>query len=98
MPASRALGFYAIVGAATFGGAALTATEIDPITMLFWSAVINGVAAVPIMFAMMWIVSRGELARKLSLPRWVTGLGWLAALLMAIAVALLLWSSAIEKA
>src|SRR5207248_5357673 len=52
LPASRALGFYAIVGAATLGGAALTATEIDPITMLFWSAVINGVAAVPIMIAM----------------------------------------------
>src|SRR5206468_9045909 len=82
LPANRALGFYAIVGAATLGGAALTATEIDPITMLFWSAVINGIAAVPIMMAMMWIVSRGELARKLALPRWIRLLGWLAALLM----------------
>jgi NRAMP (natural resistance-associated macrophage protein)-like metal ion transporter len=94
LPASRALGFYAIVGAATLGGAALTATDIDPLTMLFWSAVINGVAAVPIMFAMMWIVSRSELARKLALPRWIRILGWLAALLMGVAVALLLWSSA----
>src|SRR3954467_11715579 len=98
LPASRALGFYAIVGAATLGGAALTATEIDPITMLFWSAVINGVAAVPIMIAMMWIVSRSELARKLALPRWVRVLGWLAALLMTVAVALLLWSSATGSA
>ena len=32
LPASRALGFYAIVGAATLGGAALTATEIDPMS------------------------------------------------------------------
>jgi NRAMP (natural resistance-associated macrophage protein)-like metal ion transporter len=94
LPASRALGFYAIVGAATLGGAALTATEIDPIVMLFWSAVINGVAAVPIMVAMMWIVTRGEIAHKLALPRWIKVLGWLAALLMAVAVALLLWSSA----
>jgi NRAMP (natural resistance-associated macrophage protein)-like metal ion transporter len=94
LPASRALGFYAIVGAATLGGAALTATEIDPIVMLFWSAVINGVAAVPIMVAMMWIVTRGEIAHKLALPRWIKILGWLAALLMAVAVALLLWSSA----
>jgi NRAMP (natural resistance-associated macrophage protein)-like metal ion transporter len=93
LPASRALGFYAIVGAATLGGAALTATNIDPIAMLFWSAVINGVAAVPIMVAMMWIVTRGELAHKLALPRWIKVLGWLAALLMAVAVALLLWSS-----
>jgi NRAMP (natural resistance-associated macrophage protein)-like metal ion transporter len=94
LPASRALGFYAIVGAATLGGAALTATNIDPITMLFWSAVINGIAAVPIMVAMMWIVTRGELGHKLALPRWIKILGWLAALLMAVAVALLLWSSA----
>jgi len=93
LPASRALGFYAIVGAATLGGAALTATEIDPITMLFWSAVVNGVAAVPIMVAMMWIVSRGALAHTLALPRWLQILGWLAAALMMVAVALMLWSS-----
>ena len=93
LPASRALGFYAIVGAATLGGAALTATEIDPIKMLFWSAVINGIAAVPIMGAMMWIVTVGEGARKLALPMWIKVLGWLAALLMALAVGLLIWSS-----
>jgi NRAMP (natural resistance-associated macrophage protein)-like metal ion transporter len=93
LPASRALGFYAIVGAATLGGAALTATNIDAIAMLFWSAVINGIAAVPIMFAMMWLVTRGSGAHALALPRWIRVLGWLSALLMAVAVALLLWLS-----
>ena len=81
LPASRAL------------GAALTATNIDPIAMLFWSAVINGIAAVPIMIAMMWIVTRGKIAHALALPRWILILGWLAALLMAIAIVLLVWSS-----
>ena len=47
LPASRAIGFYAIVAAATLGGSALLATKIDPIAMLFWTAVINGVVAVP---------------------------------------------------
>ena len=56
-PPSRALGFYAIIGAATLGGAALAATNIDPIAMLFWAAVLNGVVAVPIMAAMMLTVS-----------------------------------------
>ena len=93
LPASRALGFYAIVGAATLGGAALTATNIDAITMLFWSAVINGVAAVPIMAVMMWVVTRGKTADTLALPRWIKILGWLATVLMAIAVGLLIWSS-----
>jgi NRAMP (natural resistance-associated macrophage protein)-like metal ion transporter len=90
LPASRALGFYAIIGAATLGGAALAATKIDPIAMLFWAAVINGVVAVPIMIAMMLIVSRGRDRRLASLPRWIKILGWLAAGLMALAVGLLL--------
>jgi hypothetical protein len=42
----------------------------------------------------MWAVSRGELEHKLALPRWLTVLGWLATVLMALAVALLLWSIA----
>jgi NRAMP (natural resistance-associated macrophage protein)-like metal ion transporter len=90
MPASRAIGFYAIVSAATLAGAALTISKVDPIAMLFWTAVINGVVAVPIMFVMMLVVSRKD--EKLTLPRWLKVLGWLAALLMALAVSLLLWS------
>jgi len=62
--------------------------------MLFWSAVINGIVAVPIMVAMMWIVSRGMTARPVSFPRWLKALGWLATLLMTLAVGLLIWSSA----
>jgi Mn2+/Fe2+ NRAMP family transporter len=57
MPVNRAIGFYAIVAAATIGGAALLLTNIDPIAMLFWTAVINGVVAVPIMIATMIVVS-----------------------------------------
>jgi NRAMP (natural resistance-associated macrophage protein)-like metal ion transporter len=93
LPASRALGFYAIVAAATLGGAALAATNIDPIAMLFWTAVINGVVAVPIMLAMMLLISIDKLSRLLALPRWLTLLGWLATALMALVVGLLIWSS-----
>ena len=45
--------FYAIIALATLGGVALDFTPIDPIKALFWSAVINGVIAVPIMVVMM---------------------------------------------
>ena len=71
LPASRALGFYAIVGAATLGGAALAATNIDPIAMLFWTAVLNGVVSVPIMAAMMLTVSGKMRDTALALPRWL---------------------------
>jgi NRAMP (natural resistance-associated macrophage protein)-like metal ion transporter len=92
LPANRALGFYAIVAAATLGGAALVATDINPIRMLFWSAVINGIVAVPIMGAMMLVISKGK-AGGLVLPGWLKVLGWTAALLMALTVMLLAWSS-----
>ena len=93
LPLRRALGFYAIVGAATLGGGALAATNIDPIAMLFWTAVINGIVAVPIMLAMMLVISGRTAIRALSLPRWLKFLGWLATALMAGAVAMLIWSN-----
>ncbi len=93
LPASRAIGFYAIVSAATLAGAGLTLTAIDPIAMLFWTAVINGVVAVPIMIVMMLVVVAPHARESMALPRWLIVLGWLAAALMAVAVALLLWSS-----
>lgn len=91
LPANRAIGFYAIVSAATVAGAALTLTSIDPIAMLFWTAVINGVVAVPIMAVMMLVVFRSR--RALALPAWLHALGWLATALMAVTVAALLWST-----
>jgi len=91
LPANRAIGFYAIVSAATLAGAGLTLTNLDPIAMLFWAAVINGFVAVPVMIAMMLVVSgRGQ--NKLSVPPWLKILGWLAALLMTGVVGLLVWS------
>jgi len=93
LPANRALGFYGIVGASTFAGGALVLTRIDPIAMLFWTAVLNGVIAVPIMFAMMVVVSSARGLRLFSIPLWLRWLGWLASMLMAVTVALFIWSN-----
>jgi Mn2+/Fe2+ NRAMP family transporter len=95
LPADRALGFYAIVGAATLGGSALAATNVNPIAMLFWTAVVNGVVAVPIMLAMMVVVSSGGHKGPFALPHWLKALGWLATALMTVAVVLLLVSTLI---
>ncbi len=92
----RALGPGLVTGGAddaTLGGSALLVTNIDPIAMLFWTAVINGIVAVPVMIATMLVVSNKREARKVPLPRWLLILGWLAAALMALAVGLLIWSS-----
>jgi Mn2+/Fe2+ NRAMP family transporter len=93
LPASRALGFYAIIGAATFGGTALATTDIDPIAMLFWAAVLNGVVSVPIMAAAMMLAVSGKSRRTLTLPRWLQFLSWLATALMAVAVGAFAWTS-----
>ena len=92
LPANRAIGFYGIVGAATLGGVALAATDISPIAMLFWSAVLNGVVSVPVIIAMMLVVSGRKAAKVFSLPLWLKALGWIGAAVMGVAVAALAWS------
>lgn len=87
LPVSRAIGFYALIGTATLAGAILTATRIDPIAMLFWAAVINGITAVPIIVAMMLVATGNNRTGKLTLPRWLRWLGWATAALMALATA-----------
>ena len=52
--------FYAIIALATLGGVLLDFTPIDPIKALFWSAVVNGVIAVPILGATMILASRRD--------------------------------------
>ena len=53
-----ARGFYAILALAMLIGLGIDYAPVDPIKALFWSAVLNGVIAVPIMAAMMIVVSR----------------------------------------
>jgi Mn2+/Fe2+ NRAMP family transporter len=81
----RAKAFYGVIAAATLVGAALNFTPLDPIKALFWSAVINGVAAVPIMAMVMLLGSRRKVMRQFKLGPWLKSLGWLATAVMAAA-------------
>ena len=82
--------FYAIIAFATVGGVALNFTPIDPIKALFWSAVINGVIALPIMIVMMLLGSNERVMGKFRIGRRLRWLGWLATLVMLIAVVAML--------
>src|SRR5207244_481578 len=53
----QAAGFYSVIVAATLVGTIIDWSSIGPIRALFWSAVLNGVAAVPLMIAMMVVAS-----------------------------------------
>jgi Mn2+/Fe2+ NRAMP family transporter len=82
----RARGFYAILAVATLLGVALNFTSISPIKALFWSAVINGVIAVPIMFVMMLMAARADIMGQFVIRCRLKMLGWLATAVMTIAV------------
>jgi len=82
--------FYAIVALATIGGTALNFTGIDPIKALFWSAVINGVIAVPIMVVMMLLAANPEVMGTFAVRSRLSRLGWLATFIMGVAVVTML--------
>lgn len=91
--APDAVGFYSIIAAATIIGFGLGFTSIDPIRMLIWSAVINGIVAVPIMAVMMMIVTNLALMGRFKASRRLVALGWTGTALMLAAVIALLWTS-----
>ncbi|WON74047.1 divalent metal cation transporter [Nitrosospira sp. Is2] len=81
-----AQGFYLILIVATLLGVALNFTSIDPIKALFWSAVINGVIAVPIMAVMMLLAARPDVMGQFVVSTRLRVLGWIATCVMALAV------------
>jgi NRAMP (natural resistance-associated macrophage protein)-like metal ion transporter len=91
--APDAVGFYSIIAAATVIGFALGFTGFGAIQMLVWSAVLNGIVAVPIMAMMMVIVSNARLMGRFRARSWLIVLGWGGTAIMAVAVIALLWSS-----
>jgi NRAMP (natural resistance-associated macrophage protein)-like metal ion transporter len=78
--------FYGIIALATLGGVVLDFTSIDPVQALIWSAVINGVIAIPIMAVMMIMASRPEIMGAFTIKKKLRILGWSATGLMLITV------------
>jgi len=81
----EAKAFYATIAVATLGGVALNFTSIDPVKALYWSAVVNGVLAAPLMAVMMAIAMNRRIMGRLTLPRPMLVVGWLATIVMALA-------------
>lgn len=81
----RAKAFYGAIAVATLVGIGLNFSPIDPIKALFWSAVINGVVAVPVMTLMMHLASKPAVMGRFTLPRGLKVVGWLATAAMALA-------------
>jgi NRAMP (natural resistance-associated macrophage protein)-like metal ion transporter len=79
--------FYATIVGGTVIGIGINFVNIDPIKALFWTAVINGVVAVPLMVVMMVMTMQPKIMGPFTLPRPLWALGWLSTAAMAVAVA-----------
>jgi NRAMP (natural resistance-associated macrophage protein)-like metal ion transporter len=78
----RAPTFYAIIVIGIVIGIGLNYIDIDPIKALFWSAVINGVVAVPVMAILMILSSRPKVMGRFVLPPILKAVGWTATAVM----------------
>ena len=81
----QARAFYGTIAVATLIGTIMNFLPIDPIKALFWSAVINGVVAVPIMAIMMLIATRKRVMGEFCLSPRLRFMGWLSTAAMALA-------------
>ena len=77
--------FYGTIAIATLIGVAINFTSINPIEALYYSAVINGVASVPIIAIMMHVATDQNVMGRFAVNGWLSVLGWLTVAVMAIA-------------
>ena len=89
----EAKAFYATVAIATLVGMVMNFSGIDPIRALYWSAVLNGVVAVPVMATMMLMAARSDIMGHFLVAGALKWLGWIATAVMAAAVVAMLATS-----
>ena len=84
---AEARGFYSVMVVSVLAGLIIQYSPISPMKALFWSAVINGVVAVPLMVIIIVLASKKSVMGKFTASRPVIFLGWVATAIMSIAAA-----------
>ena len=82
----KAVAFYAVLAVSVLLGIGLNFTPLDPIKALYWSAVINGVLAPPVMVLLMLLVRKEKVMGKLVIEGWLYWMGWVATVAMALSI------------
>jgi Mn2+/Fe2+ NRAMP family transporter len=85
LKATDARGFYGVIGVSVLIALIIQYTPIDPMKALFWSAVINGVAAVPLMVVIILLASKRSVMGRYTASRSLLVLGWIGAGVMGLA-------------
>jgi len=74
-----------VIAVSVLAGSFIQYSPISPMKALFWSAVINGVVAVPVMVMMMLLASRPSVMGRFTLKPMLKSVGWIATFAMAAA-------------
>ena len=82
----QAIAFYSVLALSVLLGIGLNFTPLDPIKALYWSAVINGILAAPVMALLMILVRRKDIMGELIVTGWLYGLGWASTAAMALCI------------
>jgi NRAMP (natural resistance-associated macrophage protein)-like metal ion transporter len=93
----EAVGFYSVLGAATLLGLGIIWSPLDPVRALFWSAVLNGLVAAPMMVAMMVVVARRSEMGRFTGGRTLMVWGWLATTVMVVAAVALIVTTVFRR-
>jgi Mn2+/Fe2+ NRAMP family transporter len=93
---AQATKFYAVIAAAMLAGLVMNFIGVDPIKALFWTAVINGVVAVPLIIVIMLMASRRRVMGQFVIPAYLKFGGWITAAFMTASAAAMfaLWPHA----
>lgn len=84
-PLREAPGFYAVLTVSVLVGLVIQYSPISPMKALFWSAVINGVVAVPLVVVVILLAGKPSVMGKHTASRTLVALGWITAAIMAAA-------------
>ncbi len=83
--------FYAVIAASTIVGVLIDFAGINPISALFWTAVINGVVAPPLLVVVMLVANNKRVMGSRTNGLFANIVGWLACIIMfAAAIAMFL--------
>jgi Mn2+/Fe2+ NRAMP family transporter len=80
--ARDARGFYGVIAVSVLAALVIQYSPISSMRALFWSAVINGVVAVPLMVVIVLVVSKKSVMGSFTATRPIIALGWVASIVM----------------
>src|SRR5690606_35065172 len=82
---ARAKQFYAVIAASTLVGMLINFTGINPFDALFWTAVINGLVAPPLLVVIMLVANNRQIMGERANGRLTNIMGWTVTVLMSLA-------------